>query len=64
MRLQLALVHQCAATAHFRMRIGNVLLRGGFCKETHKMIGSGRSALTTARALVSAAPASQRGQFG
>lgn len=28
-RLQLTLVQQCAATAHFRMGIGNVLLRRG-----------------------------------
>lgn len=33
-RLQLALVQQCAATAHFRMGIGNVLLRRGFCERS------------------------------
>jgi hypothetical protein len=32
--LQLALVHQYAATAHFRMGIGNVLLRRVFVRRS------------------------------
>ena len=35
-RLQLTLVHQNAATAHFRVGIGNVLLRRGFVRRSMK----------------------------
>ena len=33
-RLQLTLVHQNATTAHFRVGIGNVLLRRGFVRRS------------------------------